>query len=568
MKFNSLLFIAYLLTSTAFAGCNDDTYKEVIEENQEISYKTRYYIDPETGAYYNTGHSPSQAWESVTRIEERAWQPGDTILIKRGTVYNGTLTLRGSGTQEKPIVLMAYGDESLPLPQINGMGKRNETVLIKNVQYWELHHLKITNTTEELRPQTIGIRVIAENIPGGVMNHIHIKNCIIADVTGTKTHHIGGGGSGIHYFNVIDSPTPSSFNDFVVENCQILNCQRDGLVGYLTTGDRAKRKANTGFVFRNNIFEGVPGDQIIVNGADGAIVEGNIVRNCAEGDFSPEGSPYQTEAAAAIWCIHSDNTVFRYNLVQDHKATWDGQAFDCDQNCQNTLFEYNISYNNVGGFLLLCPADGGFNQGFVSHTNTIVRYNISINDGTRNYLKENGKALSSLIDVVGRIGSCYIYNNTFIKTKSASQHPDNTAITFDNYSNLPNSLYVVNNIFYNTTTTENSFYKVNYGTLTPNQGANFWNNCIYGYSTGAPGTDSYNSGNINLDPKFVQLIQDFTSSQNQINKEAIINGLKLMSGSPCLGAGGAIPDFGVYPVTNDFWGSPIGSTRNIGAFNH
>ena len=568
MKINPLLLIAYLLTSTPLASCQDEVNKEIIEETNEISYKTRYYIDQDAGAYYNTGHSPSQAWESIARIGAQTWQPGDTILIKRGSVYNGTLTLKGNGTQEKPIVIMAYGDESLPLPEINGMGEKDETVLIKNVQYWELHNLKITNKGESPRPKSVGIRVVAENIPNGTMNHIHIKNCIIADVYGTKTHHLNGGGAGIHYYNVIEGTIPSSFNDFLVENCQILNCQRDGLVGYLSTGDRSKRKANTGFVFRNNVFEGIPGDQIIVNGADGAIVEGNIVRNCAMGDFSPEGASFAAEAAAAIWCIHSDNTIFRYNLVQDHKATWDGQAFDCDQNCQNTLFEYNITYNNAGGFFLLCPADAGFNQGFASHTNTVVRYNISINDGTRNYLKENGKALSSLIDVVGRVGSCYIYNNTFIKTKSASEYPDNTAITFDSYSNLPNSLYVVNNIFYTTTTTENKFCKVNFGTLTPNRGVNFWNNCIYGYSQGAIGTGSYNNANINLDPKFMQLIEDFANNQQQIDKEAIINGLKLMADSPCLGSGITIPDIGVFPVTNDFWGNPVGTTRNIGAFNH
>lgn len=569
MKINQFISIVYFLFLTPFVSCKDDAdLHGGIQQPDEVSYKTRYYIDPEAGAYYNTGHSPSQAWESVARIMERTWQPGDTILIKRGSVYNGTLALKGNGTAAKPIVIGSYGDEALPLPEINGLGQKDETILFQNVQYRELHDLKITNKGESPRPKSAGIRINADNIEGGVMNHIYIKGCTIADVYGTKTHHLNGGGAGIHYYNVVEGSIPTSFNDIRVENCRIMNCQRDGLVGYLSTGNRSKRKANTNFVFRNNVFEGIPGDQIIVNGADGAIVEGNIVRNCAMGDFSPEGVSFRAEAAAAIWCIHSDNTVFRYNIVQDHKATWDGQAFDCDQNCQNTLFEYNISYNNAGGFFLLCPADAGFDQGFASHTNTIVRYNISINDGTRDYLKENGKALSSLIDVVGRVGSCYFYNNTFIKTKSAAQHADNTAVTFDSYTNLPNSLYFLNNIFYNTTTTANKFHKVTVGTLSPNQGVNFWNNCVYGYSSAVPGTGAYNSNNITLDPKFVKLVEDFAANQGQADKNAILEGLKLISGSPCLGTGIGAPDLGVFPVINDFWGNPIGTTKNIGAFNH
>lgn len=94
------IIIAALLGISQLAACQkEETWKN---ENDKggVSYPHRYYIDPENGAYYNTGHSPEQAWESVDRIMEQPWKAGDTILIKRGTVYNGTLTLRGSGTAE------------------------------------------------------------------------------------------------------------------------------------------------------------------------------------------------------------------------------------------------------------------------------------------------------------------------------------------------------------------------------------------------------------------------------------------------------------------------------------
>ncbi len=559
-KYVTVIFLTAML---AFSCSKKDEMETTVEKEKE--YPNRYYIDPDHGEYYNTGHSPAQAWESVDRINERTWGPGDTILIKRGTVYSGSLVLKGNGTEEAPIVIRAYGDEDLPLPEINAEGKTDEAILIRNVQYWEIQDLKITNKGAVERPKSVGIRVVAENIEGGVMNHIHIKNCIIADVFGTKSHHLDGGGAGIHYYNVIESQTPSSFDDFRVENCHFINCQRDGLVGYVSTGDRAKRKANTNFVFSHNLFEGIPGDQIIVNSCDGAIIEHNIVRNCAEGSFSPPGASFAAEAAAAIWCMHSDNTVFRYNIVQDHRATWDGQAFDCDQNSQNTLFEYNISYNNVGGFFLVCPADVLNNQGYADSKGLVVRYNISINDGTRDYLKENGNALSSTIDIVGRVVDAHFYNNTFIKTKSANQNADNRAITFDSFTNLPNSLKFTNNIFYNTTTTANAFYEVNYGTLNANAVA-FKNNTIYGYSTGVP-SHVNNAGNIQVDPQFVQLIESFVANNNLVDKDDILNGLKLTTGSPLIDIGITVTD-PVFPVTNDFWGMNIGTSKNIGAYNH
>jgi len=346
-----------------------------------------------------------------------------------------------------------------------------------------------------------------------------------------------------------------------------LNCQRDGIKGYIATGDRAYRKANTNFVIRGNLFEGIPGDQIVINGCDGAIVEHNIVRNCLEGGFSPEGAEFPAEASAAIWCIHSDNTIFRYNLVQDLKATWDGEAFDCDQNCVNTLFEYNISYNNVGGWFLLCPLDAYFNKGFAGHSGTIVRYNVSINDGLRDYPKEDGSIHSATIDVCGRVVNAHFYNNTIIKTKSATQNYDNTGIIFADYMNLPNSLIFTNNIFYNTTGKANKFCRIASGQFEDNKGMVLKNNCIYGY-TDIPGTGEYNSGNIDVNPEFVKLVEDFVQNNQFIDKEEVLNGLKLATGSPCIGTGTQVNDGGFFPITNDLWGNPVGNKNNIGAYNH
>lgn len=551
-----------------FIGCVDEIQASAPQPEASISYPDRYYIDPDNGMYYNTGHSPENAWESVDRINERIWQPGDTILIKRGTIYEGALTLRGNGTAEKPIVITSYGDESLPLPVIAG-GGRNEAVLMRNIQYWEIEKLHITNKGEAPVPKSVGIRIEADNIEGGVMNHIHIRDCVISDVYGTPTHHNNNGGSAIYYYNIINTSTPSSFNDFVVERCHIYDCQRDGINGWVATGDRQFRKASTGVVFRDNLIERVPGDQIKVNSCDGAIVEGNVIRDCAPGAWADDSIIYNREAAAGLWCIHSDGTIFRYNIVQDHKATWDGQAFDCDQNCTNTLFEYNISYNNEGGWLMLCPLDQQFNQGYAEQTGTVVRYNISINDGIRNYLKGNGQAHSATIDVVGRVAECHFYNNTIVKTVSAEEIYDNTAIAFDNYTNIPNSLKFTNNIFYNTTGKANPFLRVISGEYTPNTGLVLENNCIYGYEDGTvPTDDVYNSNPMYQDPKFVDVLKNFLEDNGLIDKEQILSGLSLSPDSPCLGAGLPVEPEEYFPIGNDFWNEPLGDSWNIGAFNH
>ena len=198
-----------------------------------------------------------------------------------------------------------------------------------------------------------------------------------------------------------------------------------------------------------------------------------------------------------------------------------------------------------------------------------MRYNVSINDGTRYYVKGNGQTLSSTIDVVGRVGSCHFYNNTIIKTRSAATHADNTAITFDSYTNIPGSLLFTNNIFYNTTATANPFTKVGTGEFIDNQGLILRNNCICGYQEGTiPGSGEHNTANIPTDPAFVRLIEEFSSNDNLVDREEILEGLRLATGSPCIGAGIEIPEDPIFPFSTDFWGEPLGEARNIGAYNH
>ena len=63
-------------------------------------------------------------------------------------------------------------------------------------------------------------------------------------------------------------------------------------------------------------------------------------------------------------------------------------------------------------------------------------------------------------------------------------------------------------------------------------------------------------------------MEEFTANNNLVDKEQILAGLQLATGSPCIGAGAGIADEPVFPLTADFWGERIGSARNIGAYNH
>ena len=64
-----------------------------------------YYIDPETGVVGNHGHSEESPLPSIDRC---TFEPGDTVLFKRGTVIRSSLQLCG-GNEKWVITYGAYG---------------------------------------------------------------------------------------------------------------------------------------------------------------------------------------------------------------------------------------------------------------------------------------------------------------------------------------------------------------------------------------------------------------------------------------------------------------------------
>jgi len=178
-------------------------------------------------------------------------------------------------------------------------------------------------------------------------------------------------------------------------------------------------------VIKGNVIEKVPGDGIVVIGTDGALVEGNLLRDFP--DTLPEG-----DAAAGIWPWSADNTLIQHNEVSGHKAKWDGQGFDSDFNSIGTIIQYNYSHDNYGGFLLVCNNGEKYKQDKnIGTIKTIIRGNVSINDGIRPYPTHKGM-FSPTFHITGPVENTHIYDNLIIIPKKA-EGVDNTLVDIDNW---------------------------------------------------------------------------------------------------------------------------------------
>jgi hypothetical protein len=79
-----------------------------------LASATTYYVSSSTGNDANSGTSLSTAWQTIAHVNARTFQPGDSILFKRGDVWNESLVPPSSGSSGSPIAFDAYGTGAPP----------------------------------------------------------------------------------------------------------------------------------------------------------------------------------------------------------------------------------------------------------------------------------------------------------------------------------------------------------------------------------------------------------------------------------------------------------------------
>jgi hypothetical protein len=113
-----------------------------------------------------------------------------------------------------------------------------------------------------------------------------------------------------------------------------------------------------------------------------------------------------TGGPVGIWFWDATESIIQYSISHDNKTNRnakDGGGFDLDGGVTNSKIQYCLSYNNEGA------GYGLFEFGAVKKwKDNVVRYNISVNDGT---LHDGSIAIWA---ATGKsMSDCEIYNNTF-----------------------------------------------------------------------------------------------------------------------------------------------------------
>lgn len=395
-----------------------------------------YYIDCDsTTVSEGTIDAPWNDFETVNSI---TLEPGDSLLLRRGTVCNGMLKPQGSGTEGNLIRIGAYGDG--PLPRIDAQGMYAAAVHIEDMSHVVVQDLELTNPGNLSEPHRGLYLTAAES----TVRNVEIRGLYIHDVTGlVKFSGTAKRGGAIIADSFFVTPV-AQFDGVLIENNRIEDVGRSGIYFDGTSASSSSRPRATehwaeggqGVVIRENTLKRLQGDAIVAHGTAGAVIEDNVVSvgNLSGKDWlGPDRN-----CSAGIWTWNSINTLIQRNEVSGYRfgqsATdgCDGTGFDIDNEQDGTIIQYNYSHDNEGGFILLCSDD--------EPHGAEVRYNLSVDDG------KVINASPCKFPTLGSYDGIRMYNNTFV---AANPH---TALETFPFERLPNAgdFQFANNIIYAT----------------------------------------------------------------------------------------------------------------------
>ncbi|MBN2128161.1 MAG: hypothetical protein JW741_01645, partial [Sedimentisphaerales bacterium] len=495
------------------------------------SFAATYYVDSVAGSDSYAGTTAQAPWKTLTKVSNTTFNPGDSILFKCGSSWNGELWPKGSGAAGNPIRIDNYGDPDLGLPLLNGQGAglySRGAVYLFNQEYWEISNLEITNYDENPDGWKKGVYVLVSSpdLPPAqtIFHHIHLKNLVIHDVNGkTSNSSAHENCAGILFFIDGDRNVdiPRRFDDILVEGCHIYDVDAGGLIFNSLFETRSATEnftwtPSTNVVVRGNVFQRIGVWTIFLRVTDGHLVEYNLA---SEGN-----APIDDDNEGNCFVMHdTDNSLWQCNEVYDHKKPegWDGGAFDVDYMSKNAIVQYNYSHHNGMAFVAPCngewegPRLWGFSFGHV------FRYNISQNE------------VDQIVHLSGTVDGTRIYNNTMYLGPDTA---DVYIFRHKYWNGHPRNTYYYNNIVYNLGT--NNFY--DFGGSTNNV---FSHNTFYGIH---PASEPYDPAKLTTDPRLI------LPGSGGLGLHTL-HGYKLRHDSPAIDSGLIIPN----NPGRDFWGNPV-----------
>jgi len=347
-----------------------------------------HYLDCEHGDDALDSLRPESAWKTLARASSYTYQPGDSLLLRRGSVCAGLLWPKGSGSEGKPITLGAYGIGDLP--RIVGTGQ-DAGLKLQDQQDWVIKDLNITGGNH------FGIFISGTALK---LSHFQLSDLVVHDVTGEpKTKNSG---------LVVIAPEEKSntlFSDIVIDGITAHSTTQ--WAGIIINGANYSSSSNIrrglDITVRNSIVHDVAGDGILLACVKNGLIERNVSWNTGMQYTESIGTPN------AIWEWMCEDCVVQYNegFFSDSPGV-DGGVFDIDYGDINNTVQYNFAHDSQGYCVSVFGAEGA--PGY--SLNSTIRRNLCVNNGRSPRLAKRQGAVYLCTWDGGKLGGVQIYSNT------------------------------------------------------------------------------------------------------------------------------------------------------------
>lgn len=381
-------------------------------------YATNYYIMA-GGTDTNSGKKITEAWKTITRLNQAVLQPGDTIFFEGGKEFIGSIYFPPSvsGTRNKFIVVTSLGSSKAVINSGNSVGfyaYNNEGIVLENL----IFKGSGTNTNT-----SAGVVFYSD-----LANDAQLENLILYQV---EVYGYLKQGISIGSWN-----KRAGYTKVQLSHC---GAHDNGEAGISSYGESiyahhhweiryCKAYNNRG---RADITSTHTGNGIMISCVDSLLIEHCEAYYNGAYNAHPGGGP------VGIWTYNTNHALIQYNESHHNHAgnDADGGGFDFDGGTNNSLMQYNYAHDNEGPGYLIAQYIGAPTM----HNNSI-RYNISQNDA-----RKNG---TGAISIWGGdpFSAAYIYNNTVYlnrKDMRDSKLPSCVSLYNVNY----NGVILANNIF-------------------------------------------------------------------------------------------------------------------------
>lgn len=319
------------------------------------AHATTYYVNSATGSDRNPG-TEAAPWRTLHRVERSIFSGGDTILLRAGQSFAGSLQLATANLRDsavgRPLTLESYGRGHASIE-----AGSSSAIVAKNVSGIRVRNLELVGSNSSCSRETDGVALIEKAASGALIDGFSVE--------GVNAHGFCNGVA----VGTLD-------NSRRIENVTVADSQlHDNGNAGLMTFDPAEHRLDVHDVTVDDVTayrnDGVGG--IAIFGARDALVENSTAYENGRGQ----------EGAVGIWTFNADWVRIEHDTSYRNESDGgDGDGFDLDGGVSNSTLAYDDAYDNEGmGFLVCaCILDGGYAY-YSSHDDTVA-HDTSTSDGT------------------------------------------------------------------------------------------------------------------------------------------------------------------------------------------